>query len=430
MIEISKINHKDRILVNEKWHYVDKDYQGKLAIKDPNSKYGYAYIRLEDLIYEIEDIEKYVPKISYQGATADIEAYIKDNGNLLYLECVGQEDMVKSITSVLMQGRTRMNDHSVDSSAIGYFSINKAGNKRKLSSLDDGIAHSILYHSPIISDIGFSLLIGRDDEELTKSFSSWLDKCQPLPYPKNLIKEIFEKLKDRAKVDEPITYNIKAVKINLSILENEFTELQEIILEVCRENNLIDENFVAVDVEIEVKEEVKSNKKIINSPYLMKHQVEKIFDTLNSMPKTYELENVDIKPVGLKLFGPNFNIYVVEADKNPSMEQCFGYIENLSAPDCSEWGYINIPYYLETTIGMPVMGSNRKIAIGFEQDLYFKDRFITEDGEILTKEEKENLENRFLCPNCNSINVEFHEVVDGREYYSCIDCEYSSSKKV
>ena len=83
MIEISKINHKDRILVNEKWHYVDKDYQGKLAIKDPNSKYGYAYIRLEDLIYEIEDIEKYVPKISYQGATADIEAYIKDNGNLV-----------------------------------------------------------------------------------------------------------------------------------------------------------------------------------------------------------------------------------------------------------------------------------------------------------------------------------------------------------
>lgn len=134
--------------------------------------------------------------------------------------------------------------------------------------------------------------------------------------------------------------------------------------------------------------------------------------------------------MGLKLFGPNFNIYVVEADKNPSMEQCFGYIENLSAPDCSEWGYINIPYYLETTIGMPVMGSNRKIAIGFEQDLYFKDRFITEDGEILTKEEKENLDNRFLCPNCNSINVEFHEVVDGREYYSCIDCEYSSSKKV
>ena len=50
--------------------------------------------------------------------------------------------------------------------------------------------------------------------------------------------------------------------------------------------------------------------------------------------------------------------------------------------------------------------------------------------EQVYKEEKENLDNRFLCPNCNSINVEFHEVVDGREYYSCIDCEYSSSKKV
>ena len=388
MIELNKIRQKDKILIDGKYHYVDKDYKGNLAIRDTSSKYGYGYIKLEELIDKIEDIEKYVPKIHYQGATADIESYIKDNGNLLFLECVGQEDMVKSITSVLMQGRVRMNDHSVDSAAIGYFSINKAGNKRKLISLADGIAHSILYHSPSISDIGFSLLIGRDDDELLKSFSSWLDKCQPLPYPKNLIKEIFEKLKDRAKIDEPITYKIKAVKINLSILENEFAELQEIILEVCRENNLIDENFVAVDdvVEVEVKE-VKSNK-MINSPYLMKHQVKKIFDTLNSMPKTYELDNVKIKPVGLKLFGPNFNIYVVEADKNPSMEQCFGYVENLSAPDCSEWGYINIPHYLETTVEVPFVNSNRKISIGFEQDLYFEDRFITENGEIITKEQK------------------------------------------
>ncbi|HJE03609.1 MAG TPA: hypothetical protein K8U92_06990 [Aliarcobacter thereius] len=419
MIRIEDLKINDKVLIDEIWFTIleNWNYKGELCIKDPKGA-SYSYVKLKDYLEFIEDVEKFIPTIRYQGATVDIESYIKDGGNLLYLECVGQEDMVKSITSVLMQGRTRMNEHSVDSAFIGWFSVNKAGNKRKMVSLTDGIAHSILYHSPTISDVGFSLLIGRDDNELLKSFSNWLEKSQPLPYPKNLTKEIFEKLKDNEKLEYPITYNIKAVKINLSILENEYTYLQNIILDVCRENNLIDLDFIDKNI-------VPIN---INSTYLSDIQVKKIFDTLNSMPKTYELENVDIKPVGLKLFGPNFNIYVVEADKNPSMEQCFGYVENLSAPDCSEWGYINIPHYLETTVAVPFINTNKKIGIGFEQDLYFKDRFITEDGEIITKEQKENLDDKFVCPNCKSINIEFQEVVDGREYYSCIDCEYEDSR--
>jgi hypothetical protein len=160
------------------------------------------------------------------------------------------------------------------------------------------------------------------------------------------------------------------------------------ILEVCKENSLISPDAVPL----------KSKAPLPKSPYLTEVQVKRIFDTLDKMPKTYELDGVDIKPVGLKLFGPNFNLYVVEADKGSyedefeSMHtQCFGYVENLSAPECSEWGYINIPYYLEVGVKVPAIGTKGGIVVGFEQDLYFEDRYITQSGKILTKEEMERL---------------------------------------
>jgi hypothetical protein len=280
-----------------------------------------------------------------------------------------------------------MNDHVVDAS-FGFFDINKAGNKRKMVSLDDGVAHAILYHSPSISDVGFNILIGSSKEELLLSFASWLEKSQPLPYPKYLTHKIYEKLQDRSKIIALQTFNIEAVKIDLTILEDEYNDIQEMILEVCKENSLISPDAVPL----------KSKAPLPKSPYLTEVQVKRIFDTLDKMPKTYELDGVDIKPVGLKLFGPNFNLYVVEADKGSyedefeSMHtQCFGYVENLSAPECSEWGYINIPYYLEVGVKVPAIGTKGGIVVGFEQDLYFEDRYITQSGKILTKEEMERL---------------------------------------
>lgn len=376
--KLENVKEQDKVLINGKWYtvrYRNQDYY----INSPENTYN--SVLLSEWVDKIQDYDKYIPQIRYSGSTAYIESYIKDNsGNLIFLECIGQEDMVKSITSVLMQGRVRMNDHSVDSGHIGYFGINKAGNKRKIVGLDEGVAHAILYHSPSISDNGFNVLIGRTKEELENSFLTWLEKNQPLPFPKKYFTHIYQKLVDRKKIYNLRGYNINAVQIDTKILEDNLVDLQEVILEVCKENNLLDENFI--------KEEEYPPFDIskIKSPYLTTKQIQKIYDTLNKMPKTYELENVDIKPVGLKLFCANFNIYVVEADKNPSMEQCFGYVENLSAPDCSEWGYINIPYYLEMGIDVPFMNVNRKITIGFEQDLYFEDKYITEDGEIISKE--------------------------------------------
>jgi len=52
-------------------------------------------------------------------------------------------------------------------------------------------------------------------------------------------------------------------------------------------------------------------------------------------------------------------------------QAAFGYVENLSAPNCSEWGYVNIDEYIRN---------------GFEMDLYFENKFITQRGDIVDNE--------------------------------------------
>jgi len=387
IFDISKIEINDTVLLDDgKWYNVLEKY-GDLKLNWLGSDSIYSFKKVKDIVDKIIEHKKYVPKIRYGGSVCDIESYILDDvGTLIYLETVGTENMVKSITSVLMQGRVKMNDHTIDAS-FGVFSINKAGNKRKIISLDDGLAHAIVYHSPSIVDTNFSVLIGRDKDELLNSFSAWLEKSQPLPYPKELTKDIYKKLQDREKLEEFRSLNIEAVKVDLSVLEDEYNDLMEVILEVCKENGLVPENA----------KPLKQQFPLPKSNYLREEQVQKIYDTLNKMPKTYELENVDIKPIGLKLFSPNMTLYIIEADKGCEDDefenmhtQCYGYIKNESDPQMSEWGYINIPYYLEMDIPIRVNGTSGRIGnmnLGFEQDLHFEDMYIDLKGKVGKKED-------------------------------------------
>jgi len=335
VFDISNINYNDTVLVNEKWLKVQQSsFDNTLKVQTGLNKWDTELI--EDLTLQITAYKKFIPKMGYYGAVADVEAYIKDGTTLVYLELAGQEGKVKAITSVLMQGKIEMNKQKVYSDTLGHFSINSAGNRRKLASLEDGMVHTILYHSPSITDTNFSILIGRDVDELLTSFSTWLEKSQPLPYPKELTNKIYEKLQVRDKLIDLTTLNIEAVKVDLTILEDEYNDLQEIILEVCKENGIISQNAKPMRLDAPLP---KSN-------YLHKNQVQKIYDTLNSMPKTRELEDQDIKPIGLKLFGPSFTYYITEADIGCEDDeflnehtQCFGYVKNESDPACSEWGY-------------------------------------------------------------------------------------------
>lgn len=359
--DISILKEKDEIFVNGGWRKIETTYDDRLRILDGTTSYSRDYV--ENIAHLIEGYKKYIPKIRFDGAVCDIEAYVLDGGTLIYLETIGQESMVKSVTSVLMQGRVRMNEHSVDAS-FGYFDINKAGNRRKMISLNDGLAHAILYHSPSISDTNFSVLVGRNKEELLTSFSAWLEKSQPLPYPKELTKVIYTKLQDKEKLNELTSLNIEAIKVDLSLLEDECHDLQEIILEVCKENGLISHDA----------KPLKEQATLPNSPLLTEKQVQHIYDTLTKMPKTYELDGVDVKPIGLKLFTSSMTWYVVEADVGGSDDefegsqaQTFGYVKNEADEWCSEWGYINV---------------DEVVRCGAEMDLHFDDMYIDTNGKV------------------------------------------------
>jgi hypothetical protein len=376
IFDISVIRERDEVLINGEWRDVET-FNDDLRLSFSYSSPDHLRKALinEKIASLIEDYKKYVPKIRYGGSVIDVEAYVLDANTLIYLETVGTENMVKSVTSVLMQGRVKMNDITIEAS-FGYFDINKAGNKRKIIPLDDGLAHSITYHSPTIADTKFSVLVGKDKDEIADRFSAWLENTNFLPFPKDLTNEIYDELRDREKITVLTSFGVEAIKIEPSLLEEEAIELQEIILRVCRTNGLIDENAKLM----------KQKAPLPQSQYLDKYQVEKIMYTLDGMPKTYELEDMDIKPIGLKLFSPNMTLYITDAHKGCEDDKfesehtkCYGYIKNESDSAMSEWGYIDVPAYLEVLY--PNSG-------GFEQDLYFEDMYIDSKGKITKNEIK------------------------------------------
>lgn len=365
--DISILKENDKVLMKGIWYKLVANWRTKsLCAVDP--KQSYLTQTLEDIQDEIEDYQKYIPKIRYSGANADVEAYVKDGNTLVFLELVGQESMVKAITSVLMQGKTKMNEHTVELPAIRYYDINKGGNRRKIIDLGNGIAHAIVYHSPSIAENGFSILVGRDDNELLAQFSQWMEKSQPLPYPKELTEAIFKHLEQESSIQFVTTFGIRAVKIDMKILDNGFADLQDVILTVCRKNGLVSPN----------PKRLRQKAPLPTSPLLTVKQVEHIYNTIRKMPKTYELDGVKVKPVGCKLFNHNMTVYIVEQDRGSESDEfmgmqqaAFGYVENLSSPDCSEWGYLNVDEYIRN---------------GFEMDLYFENKFITQRGDIVDNE--------------------------------------------
>ena len=109
-------------------------------------------------------------------------------------------------------------------------------------------------------------------------------------------------------------------------------------------------------------------------PIMLKSQQKIVYERLNEAPKLYKTDGEKIKKVAVKLFHPVFTLYVVEYD--PNQKLAFGYMRNESDTFLSEWGYSDIEELLE---------------LGFEMDLYFKDRVINSKGSISHQEEVENV---------------------------------------
>ena len=160
-LKIEDFKKRDQVMIDGKWYELIHTYQygDALCVKIKISYYQSDTKRLVDVLDRVQDHKPFIHSMTYHGSKVDIEACVLVDRTLVYLEIAGQEGNVRSITSVLMQGHIAMNGHAIDSD-IGVFKINKAGNKRKMTSLEDEMAHAILYHAPSISDVGFNILIG------------------------------------------------------------------------------------------------------------------------------------------------------------------------------------------------------------------------------------------------------------------------------
>ncbi|MHC3995716.1 hypothetical protein ACXWTF_12900 [Thiomicrolovo sp. ZZH C-3] len=338
---------------------------------------GRVYLDVEHVEYEILDV--YYPTMSYAGATALVLGSVMDeNGHLVYLDLFGQEDYVKSITSVIMQGRLKMNDHFLAYSE-GYFQVHKAGNKRKIEILGEGMVRAIVSHAPSIRDTNFDVIIAPDAKGLSAHFKQWMERTNPQPYPAEALDDIYAELKDRELLVELVCVGaVKAVSIKDEVGINEFELIREITLEVCLRKGLIDRIMQPE----EVAEQSDFAYPLPKSPLLTEEQVASTYAALEKIPATYATDGWAFKPVGIKLFGGAATAYVTERDVSAGDEidgqvngqiQCFGYVDLGYG---GEWGYINFDELIEA---------------GLEMDLYFEDRYLAGSGSIMTRGELEKM---------------------------------------
>jgi hypothetical protein len=363
---MQQFNKKDIIT------YQGKDFDVREGSGERNFiLFNHRVMYMEDInLDEVVLKEKYQAKMLYAGAEATVLACVKDSDNIVYLELVGHEDMVKSITSVIMQGRIKMNEHYL-SYTEGYFNVHRGGTRRMLRQMENGYAHAICYHSPSVSDTNFSCLLGSDDDDILGSFKTWLNQTNPLPYPPELVEDLLGNLALKGNVEELDCYGpIKGIKMDKHLGDNEYEAFQEIILETAWEK-VVANRYVPPIVE-----ETKQKATLPKSPLLYPHQVQAIYDKLAIMPKTYELDAISPKPVGVKLFNSSMTAYVVEADKGGVDDereglqtQTFGYFYNEGYQE-GEWGYINVDELIEC---------------GFEMDLFFENQYIDDGGNIVEK---------------------------------------------
>lgn len=311
-------------------------------------------------------------KITFGGATASVFSLIKDSENkLVYLDMAGQEDMVRAVSAQIMQGTIKGGDQWLRLSE-GYMDLFRDGNRRLIEPLGEGQARAIIFQSRCEPSVGMEFLIAENEAEIDSRFKQWLDVL-PLPrisaldekFGVDLEKALFELLLKEGRLAKLRVQlgSMMCYEVDVSLITNDYALLRGCMVEVLKRHAPYAPE--------------KRRAELPLSPLLTRKQVKAIYDKLDSMPKTYDLDGVWPKPVGVKLFNSNMTAYIVEADRGDESDdeyglhpQAFGYIENFSYPDCSEWGYICVEELIEN---------------GFEMDLLFDGMLIDEKGEVFEK---------------------------------------------
>jgi len=341
----------------------DKSYKGEpyisVSISTKTGYIGNLYSgQIYDEIVSLEVVEKYYPKASFAGASARICDLITDpQANILFIRMCGQEDMVRSISAVMMQGRMKMNDHTL------YFAefnakVFPSGMRRILKPIGNGMVDCILYHRSLVPDIGMSALFHTNGN----CFESFQKFLQILPIPRiyrlengdMYEREIMEHLQKKDILLSATTHvgsmTVSCVDI-VALTENDYAILRDAIVGILEKQGYEKKEIV---------KESLAEEKIVEPSYL------------RDCPEYGKTDGKEFKKVYAKFFSPSMTWYVTEYERESDI--CYGYVENLADPYCSDWGTFFHKDVAEF--------KNRYPYHYIERDLYFEDKYIDLDGNI------------------------------------------------
>lgn len=341
----------------------EKNYRGDAYLSISfSTKTGYISNLYSGQIYDeivsIEVVEKYYPKASFGGASARICDLITDpQANVLFIRMCGQEDMVRSISAVIMQGRMKMNDHTLYLADF-YAKVFPCGMRRILKPIGNGMVDCILYHRSLIPDIGMSSLFHTNGN----CFESFQKFLQILPIPRiyrlengdMYEKEIMEHLQQKMILKSATTHvgsmTVSCVDI-ATLTENDYEILRDAIVGILEKQGYEKQEIV---------KESPVEEKIVEPSYL------------KDCPEYGKTDGKEFKKVYAKFFSPSMTWYVTEYERESGI--CYGYVENLADPYCSEWG---------TFFHKDVAEFRNKYPYYYiERDLHFEDKYIDMDGNI------------------------------------------------
>jgi len=209
------------------------------VINKPNAE------KLPEGILEIRLLKKYYPEIKFMGSKARVRTLIKDIDNqVVYINLCGQEDMVRSISAMILQGRMTANDHSLFfPDEAGYCKVPKEGSRRIIQQLGEGMATCIIYHRTFLpSDNDMSLLWHHENDSPFKAFQQFL-QLQSIPRLKSLEngdeleQQVMTKLEEQGMIkqlDTCIGSSKASQVLRDSLVENDYEVLREAIIEVLR----------------------------------------------------------------------------------------------------------------------------------------------------------------------------------------------------
>jgi hypothetical protein len=305
-------------------------------------------------------------KILFRSSSASIINVVFDGGYLVYLEIAGQEDDVRAITALLMQGLNHQGDDYIVIDEVS-FNVRRSGNRRLIEPLGEGQAHCLFFHDSILPSVNMRILIANDDDELFDRFKQWLDLACPLPrlQDEELDRKLYEALYF-GDVIEPAQVKIgikKAVTIDTETLfKDDYELLRESIVAIAKTARTL-----------QVASTATTTDKAIATNDVAKGVFYR--DFLKDAPQIGDTSDQEFKKVIASWSSRSATWYAVEYD--PKDGRLYVYIKFEELKKCDGWSYWNIK-----DMEGPLSDEKRYHSDAIERDLDFTDCYIDDRGEI------------------------------------------------